>query len=85
MNIHSFQKLSMDNKVKKLYLEGEYIMSIRYYRHKINLYLLEGHYIEVYYNHRRACVDKIDLLDLNHKRMKWYLDQIKVPNGLFNR
>lgn len=83
MDIFHFKKLTMDEKVKKLYMEGEYVMSIRYYRHKVNLYLLHGHFIEVFYNHRRACIDKIEFLDRQHNRMKWYIDQIKVSDNIF--
>lgn len=54
-------------------------MAIRYYGYKINLYLLGNMYIEVFVNHKHACVEKIILLDTTHTRMKFYSDQIKLP------
>ena len=80
MDVCSFKKLSLDEKVKILYLEGEYVMSVRYYGYKVNLYLLHGYYLEAFYNHRRARLEKIDFLDHSHNRMKWYADQIRLPN-----
>jgi superfamily I DNA and RNA helicase len=40
--------------------------------------LLENEYIEVFYNHKEDKIDKIDFLERDHSRMKFYLDQIKI-------
>jgi hypothetical protein len=69
----------LQQKISALYEHGTFVMSIRYYRHKINLYLLGNSYIEVFVNHKHACIDKISLLDGQHSRMKFYSDQIKLP------
>lgn len=73
-----YLKLSMMDKIKLLYEYGTYVMSIRYYSHKINLYLLKDFYVEVFYNHRQAAIDKIDLLNMRHSRMQFYYDQIRL-------
>jgi len=65
-------------KIKILYEEGVCVTSIRYYKHKINLFLLNGYYVEVFYNHKLDYIDKIQLLDSDHTRMKFYCDQIKI-------
>ncbi|MBS1491139.1 MAG: hypothetical protein JSS93_11480 [Bacteroidetes bacterium] len=72
------RKRSLDDKVQALYRHATFITAIRYYRHKINLYLLGNDYIEVFVNHKKAMIDKIDLLDRSHSRMKFYSDQIKL-------
>ena len=54
-------------------------MAIRYYRYKINLYILGNLYLEVFVDHKKAAVEKIVLLDHSHSRMKFYSDQIKLP------
>jgi hypothetical protein len=54
-------------------------MAIRYYGYKVNLFLLGNEYVEVFVNHKKALIDRIDLLDRNHSRMKFYSDQIKLP------
>lgn len=77
-----FDKLSLEKKVGLLYQNGTFIMSIRYYEYKINLYLLGTYYLEVFVNHKQACVEKIIQLDTNHSRMKFYSDQIKLPVDL---
>lgn len=70
--------MPLHQKVKTLYLEGTFVVAIRYYRHKINLYLLGSDYVEVFYNHKEDRIDKIDFLPRDHSRMKFYLDQIKI-------
>jgi hypothetical protein len=74
-----FNKLSLDRKVNHLYEKGTFIMSIRYYEYKVNLYLLGTFYLEVFVNHKQASIEKIMLLDTKHTRMKFYSDQIKLP------
>jgi len=74
-----FSRYPMDRKIRTLYERGTFVMAIRYYRYKINLYLLEGSYIEVFINHKEAAIEKIALLDSSHSRMKFYSDQIKLP------
>jgi hypothetical protein len=78
-----FNKLSLDKKVGMLYQKGTFVMSIRYYEYKVNLYLIGSIYVEVFVNHKHASVEKIMLLDTNHSRMKFYSDQIKLPYEIY--
>lgn len=78
-----FNKLSLDKKVGLLYENGTFIMSIRYYEYKINLYLLGTIYLEVFVNHKLASIEKIVPLDIRHSRMKFYSDQIKLPQEIY--
>ena len=61
-----------------LYLEGEFVMAIRYYEFKINLYNLGNKLVEVFYNHKLDKIHKIQLLDDRSSRMKFYADQISL-------
>lgn len=79
-----FKRYSLDHKVKTLYEQGTFVMGIRYYRYKINLYMLGNYYLEVFINHKRAAIEKITLLDTQHSRMKFYSDQIKLPSEVQN-
>ena len=72
------KKSSLDEKIQMLYRHATFVTAIRYYRHKVNLYLLGNDYVEVFVNHKKAMIDKIDLLDRSHSRMKFYSDQIKL-------
>ena len=74
-----YNKLSLDKKIRVLYERGTFVMAIRYYTYKVNLYLLGNFYLEVFVNHKQASIEKIMLLDTRHSRMKFYSDQIKLP------
>ena len=78
-----YNSLSLDEKINILYKRGTFVMAIRYYAYKINLYLLGNYYLEVFVNHKQASIEKIMLLDTSHSRMKFYSDQIKLPGDLF--
>ena len=73
-----FVDLSLDEQVRLLYRQATFVTSIRYYRFKVNLYLLEDFYVEVFVNHKRAEIAKAVPLDCNHTRMKFYCDQIRL-------
>ncbi len=77
-----FSTFSFDKQVELLYERGTFIMGIRYYGYKVNLYLLGDFYVEVFYNHKKDLIEKILLLDTAHSRTKFYADQIKLPEGL---
>ncbi len=78
-SVADFISLPLNDKIKHLYKEGSFIVSIRYYRYKINLYLIDGFYVEVFYLHKEGYIEKIELLDRRSTRMKFYTDQIKLP------
>lgn len=78
MSKEEFASLPIHKKISTLYTEAVFVVGIRYYKHKVNLYLLENEYVEVFYNHKQDKIDKIDFLQRDHTRMKFYLDQIKL-------
>ncbi|HTJ52867.1 MAG TPA: hypothetical protein VL443_25610 [Cyclobacteriaceae bacterium] len=77
-----YNRMSLDKRISLLYQEGKFVMNIRYYGYKVNLYLLNNFYLEVFVNHKLAAIEKIQLLDTSHSRMKFYSDQIKLPQEL---
>lgn len=78
MSREDFKNLPLHKKIHLLYTEGTFVVAIRYYAHKVNLYLLDNEYIEVFYNHKLDKIEKIDFLNRHHTRMKFYLDQIQL-------
>jgi len=46
--------------------------------------LLGDEYVEVFYNHKRDAIERIHRLDTQHTRMKFYTDQIKIPEISFS-
>jgi hypothetical protein len=79
-----FKTYTLDKKIKALYECGTFVMAIRYYGYKVNLYMLGNYYLEVFVNHKHAAIEKISLLDTQHTRMKFYSDQIKFPQEISN-
>lgn len=75
---------ALDDRIQTLYEEGIFIVSIRYYAYKINLYLISNFYVEVFYNHKLDKIERIELLKKNDTRMKFYADQISLPENLFD-
>jgi choline kinase len=77
-----FFSKQLDTMIQTLYSEGTFIVSIRYYKYKINLYLLSNFYVEVFYNHKYDKIERIELLSRKTKRIKFYADQINLPSNL---
>ena len=82
LNEVEFMDIPFFEKVKRVYFEGEFVVAIRYYEYKINLYLYNNYYVEVFYNHKKDVIDKIEVLSLQPSRIKFYADQIKLPSDL---
>lgn len=75
-----FLGLELKEQIQHLYRDGEFIVAIRYYGYKINLYLFQESYLEVFYNHKLDQIEAIKPLDFTHSRMKFYQDQIALPS-----
>jgi hypothetical protein len=45
-----FEMVDIHGKMNLINEQGEYIISIEYYRNKLNLYALPGFYAEIYYD-----------------------------------
>jgi len=74
----------LKDQISLLYEQGTFIMSIRYYKFKVNLYLLGNYYLEVFVNHKQSRIEKIVPLDLSHSRVKFYADQITLGSMTAN-
>ena len=74
-----FYELPLNEKIKKLYFEGEFVVAIRYYKFKINLYLYNNFLVEVFYEHKFDRISKVVPFSSDKARMKFYADQIKLP------
>lgn len=84
MTLHDFQTLALADKVKVLYREGDFVTAIRYYGYKVNLYLLAGFYVEVFFHHLKDKIEKVEPADFASTRLKFYTDQIKLPTGMLS-
>ncbi|MEM6842981.1 MAG: hypothetical protein AAF944_01965 [Bacteroidota bacterium] len=84
MSAPEFISLPLQEQVDLLYRQGSFIVAIRYYGYKVNLYLINGFYVEVFYNHKLDKIERIELLPNSHTRLKFYSDQISLPQDLLN-
>ncbi|MGB3466307.1 MAG: hypothetical protein WBA74_13600 [Cyclobacteriaceae bacterium] len=75
-----FNKLNVHQRLKALYLDGNFITDIRFYQYKINLYLFENFFVEVFYHPAEDRIEKVEIMENNSKRLKFYTDQIKLPD-----
>lgn len=78
MTASDFDDLPVEARLQWIYFEGEFVMDIRYYEYKINLYQVKNFYIEVFYHHKKDQIVKIRTLDHTCSRMKFYADQVKL-------
>lgn len=78
MKAKDFESLPIENKIQWVYFEGEFVMDIRYYEFKINLYRISDFFIEVFYHHKEDRIEKVLVLDRSSNRMKFYADQVKL-------
>jgi hypothetical protein len=74
-----FLSYAIEKQIQILYEKGEFVVGIRYYGYKVNLYLLGSLYLEVFYNHKRDVIEKIIPWEAGHSRTQFYIDQIKLP------
>jgi hypothetical protein len=79
MGKKDFLQMPLLDQIQYLYRNGTFITDIRYYNYKVNLYLLDGNYFEVFVNHKNLTITTICPLDFTSNRLNFYLDQIKLP------
>lgn len=75
---NAFFEIPIPEQCRILYLEGDFVMAIRYYEYKVNLYLLGDKYIEVFFNHKLDRIHIIQELDYNSTRINFYIDQVNI-------
>jgi len=78
MQAADFNRLSLQSKLQWVYFQGEFLMDIRYYEYKVNLYRIDDFLIEVFYNHKNDRIELVNLLDRTSGRMQFYADQVKL-------
>jgi len=74
-----FINMALEDQVQYLYKKGTFVTDIRSYDYKVNLFLLEGAYFEVFINQKEAQITKIQSMDYRSDRIDCYLDQVKLP------
>ena len=78
MDDQDFKSLTLQQKIKTLYVHGTFIVAIRYYKYKVNLYSVNNYLVEVFFNHKLDMIEKVEIMERNTTRLKFYSDQIKL-------
>lgn len=79
MRTDSFIAKPLNDQINHLYRYGSFVADIRYYAHKVNLYLIDGDYYEVFVNQKSLVIENITPLDFQSNRLDFYLEQIELP------
>ncbi len=74
-----FSSMTKDQKLRWIYFQGEHIMDIRYYQYKVILYAIDNFFVEVFYHHTKGLIERVEVMDRQNSRMKFYADQIRLP------
>jgi len=79
MFLKVFIYLRKTQKLHWIYFEGEHVMDIRYYQYKVILYTINNFFVEVFYHHTKGCIERVEVMDKNSNRLKFYADQVHLP------
>lgn len=73
--IKDFEKLTLNERADYVWQHAKYINNRSYYGYSINLYGLNGTYIEVWYFENTQQIEKVEVLK-NEKIIEQYLKQL---------
>lgn len=82
MNRDLFYELDMDARAELVWDKGEYISSIDYYGRRVSLFILEGLYVEVFYNPQENVIEEVEVLDPSEVRLNLYTSAVSIRNAL---
>jgi hypothetical protein len=75
-----FYSCTLDERIEIVNENGEYITRIKYYGYYINLYLVKGDFVEVYYNWHNNEIEDVELLDPNEERLHLYTSYVDLSD-----
>lgn len=78
MDHKSFNSINLHTKAEFVFNKGEYISSIEYYGCKVELFIVGGFYVEVFYNLHSEELEEIEILDEQEKRLQLYAASVDI-------
>lgn len=78
MTESEFSKLKLPQRAEHVFLDGDYVETITYYGFNIHLYILDGKYIEVFYNRLSNEIEDIEILDPEERRLGLYTKSVSI-------
>ena len=73
-----FNKLSLEERMTYVAMEGDLIAEIKHFSYKICLYTVEGYYIEVFYDLRTNYLTDVAILDPEDARISLYANTVDI-------
>ena len=80
MDQQSFNSINLYTKADYLFNYGEYVSSIEYYGNNVDLYIIEGFYVEAFYNAQSQELEQIEILDPEERRLQLYSVGVDIKN-----
>lgn len=77
-----FNKWGLTQRMEYVALEGDLITEIKYYSFRICLYIVEEHYIEVFYDLNTNYLTDVAILDPDDARMGLYANKVDISELL---
>jgi hypothetical protein len=77
-----FLNLDIHDRAEFAFEFGDFVSVIEYYGFKICLYIVEGVFIEVFYNAHDNKIEDVEILEPNERRLYLYARTVDIT-GLF--
>ena len=69
MNVNVFYSRTVKGRLKLVQFKGEFISRIRWYGFYIELYVMDGDYVEVFYNRYTNKLEDVEILEPGNPRL----------------
>ncbi|MBC7694974.1 MAG: hypothetical protein H7141_05940 [Burkholderiales bacterium] len=69
LDLNMFYSSTLDERIEIVNNSGEYITRIKYFGYFINLYIVDGDFVEVYYNCHSNDIEDVEFLDPSEERL----------------
>lgn len=80
LDLNMFYSCTVDERMAIVSERGEYITRIKYFGYYIHLYLVEGDFVEVYYNIHSNLREDVEILDSNDERINLYTVSVDLSD-----
>lgn len=76
-----FRNLNLGIKLQFVINHGTLVCEIKYYGFLVELYILNGHYIEMFYNIHTREVEEIEILKPTERRLGLYAEHVDISSA----
>lgn len=80
LDLNMFYSCTLDERIEIVNRSGEYVTRIKYFGYFINLYVVEGDFVEVYYNGHNNDIEDVEILDPNEERLHLFTAYVDISD-----